>query len=283
MIVIKSSGDHAWPWADEGEEAERTFADTYPSLYAHLKRHEEKLRPREDQGRYWWELRACAYYAAFLKPKIIYQEIQFYASYAFDREAHLSNNKTFFITSEDLYLLAALNSPLMWWHNWRYLPHMKDEALSPMGYKMERLPIAEPSAASRDEIANAVNRLIAIHRDIHGARSSLADWYHHAHEIKKVSTNLLEPFTLDADQFVTEIKKALGRKANLSAAGVRAIKEEHARSIAPARGLLAEAGRLERKIGNLVNQAYGLTREEVQLMWATAPPRMPLSPPAAEA
>jgi hypothetical protein len=36
--------------------------------------------------------------------------------------------------ADDLYLLAVLNSPLMWWHNWRYLPHMKDEALSPVGF-----------------------------------------------------------------------------------------------------------------------------------------------------
>ncbi len=34
---------------------------------------------------------------------------------------------------------------------------------------------------------------------------------------------------------------------------------------------------LERKISDLVNEAYGLTPEEVQLMWQTAPPRMPIS------
>jgi hypothetical protein len=28
------------------------------------------------------------------------------------------------------------------------------------------------------------------------------------------------------------------------------------------------------------NQAYCLTPDEVRLMWATAPPRMPLTPPA---
>ena len=51
----------------------------------------------------------------------------------------------------DLYLLAVLNSPLMWWHNWRYLPHMKDEALSPVAFLMESLPIARPPDAIRAE------------------------------------------------------------------------------------------------------------------------------------
>jgi len=48
-----------------------------------------------------------------------------------------------------LYLLAILNSPLMWWHNWRCLPHMKDEALTPVAFVMERLPIAQPSDSLR--------------------------------------------------------------------------------------------------------------------------------------
>ena len=66
----------------------------------------------------------------------------------------MGNNKTFFIPTDDLYLLGVLNSPLLWWHNWRYLTHMKDEALSPMGYMMETLPIAQPS----DKVRSWVER-----------------------------------------------------------------------------------------------------------------------------
>ncbi|WP_139296961.1 hypothetical protein [Phormidium tenue] len=36
---------------------------------------------------------------------------------------------------------------------------------------------------------------------------------------------------------------------------------------------------LEHRISELVNQAYGLTPEEIDLMWKTAPPRMPFSRP----
>jgi hypothetical protein len=34
---------------------------------------------------------------------------------------------------------------------------------------------------------------------------------------------------------------------------------------------------LERTVADAVNAAYGLTPAEVDLMWRTAPPRMPLS------
>jgi hypothetical protein len=33
-------------------------------------------------------------------------------------------------------------------------------------------------------------------------------------------------------------------------------------------------------LSDLVNAAYGLTPEEVALLWRTAPPRMPLNPAA---
>lgn len=40
MIIMKSSGDYPWPWADAPDEtvAETQFKLTYPSLYAHLKK-----------------------------------------------------------------------------------------------------------------------------------------------------------------------------------------------------------------------------------------------------
>jgi hypothetical protein len=35
----------------------------------------------------------------------------------------------------------------------------------------------------------------------------------------------------------------------------------------------------EATLSDLVNQAYGLTPAEIELMWKTAPPRMPIPPP----
>ncbi|MBX7073547.1 MAG: hypothetical protein K1X71_10405 [Pirellulales bacterium] len=55
------------------------------------------------------------------------------------------------------------------------------------------------------------------------------------------------------------------------------LRDEWQRTIAPARERAAEALVLERRISDLVNEAYGLTPEEVDLMWETAPPRMPFA------
>jgi hypothetical protein len=73
--------------------------------------------------------------------------------------------------------------------------------------------------------------------------------------------------------------KVRGKKKPLSAAGLANLREEYARSIDPARVLAAEALTLENELSDLVNEAYGLTAEEVALMWETAPPRMPVAGP----
>jgi len=178
-----------------------------------------------------------------------------------------------------LFLLAVLNSPLMWWHNWRYLPHMKDEALSPVAFKMENLPIAEPTAAIREAAETVVRRLIEITAARQQTQRSVLDWLRVEYAIAKPSNRLQVLTDLDSDGFVAEVKRIRGRKLPLTAAGLQALREEFSRSIEPARTLAAEALKLECSLSDLVNQAYGLTAEEIALMWETAPPRMPIAGP----
>jgi hypothetical protein len=78
---------------------------------------------------------------------------------------------------------------------------------------------------------------------------------------------------------VGEVKRIRGKKRPLTAAGLHALQDEYTRTIEPARTLAAETLSLERPLSDLVNQAYALTPAEIDLMWKTAPPRMPVLPP----
>ncbi len=288
MILLKSSSDFAWPWADTPDEtaAESVFAKTYPALHARMKRYEslpgdkpnqvKGLRHRQDHGRFWWELRPCAYYDAFERPKTSYQEIQFYPSYSADLNGRYGNNKTFFIPNTELYLLAVLNSPLLWWHNWRFLPHMKDEALTPVAFRMELLPIASGSAEAKDTISADVDRLIAVSANLRATTTAIHDWLRLEFGLDLPGRLLERPERLDADGFASAVRAALPRRRQLSAAEIARLKREHVQTGSPAREAAAEALRLERRLSDLVNAAYGLTPEDVALMWSSAPPRMPV-------
>lgn len=82
---------------------------------------------------------------------------------------------------------------------------------------------------------------------------------------------------MDLDTFVGEVKEARGQKNPLSAAALRSLRDECTRTIEPAQRLAAETLTLEHRLSDLINNAYGLTTDEVALMWATAPPRMPFA------
>jgi len=166
----------------------------------------------------------------------------------------------------------------MWWHNWRCLPHMKDEALTPVSFVIETLPIVDVSISLRAKLESAASRLIEITESTHVMRRTILDWLRVEHEIEKASLKLQVPTELDSDAFVAEVKRIRGKKNPLSAAALKSLRDEHARTIEPARAQAAEALQLERQLSDLVNEAYGLTPDEVALLWETAPPRMPFMP-----
>lgn len=278
VILLKSSGDQAWPWAALAEpEAEKCFAKTYPALFARFKPMEAALRKRTDKGRFWWELRSCAYYDEFAAPKIIYQEIQFHPSYGLDRDGYFLNNKGFFLGHDDAWLLAVLNSPLLWWHNWRYLGHMKDEALNPAAVKMEQLPIAAPDDTSRRIAEEVVPQLVTFVKEDNETRAGVLETLASQMTIAAPGQKLQAFETLSRDEFLAEITKrrpkAAGKLKPSDLTYLRAMYDEHAIPIQDHR---RRALAMEKRLADLVNRAYGLTPDDIARIWSTAPPRMPV-------
>jgi hypothetical protein len=280
MLAIKSSGNHQWPWADAGEGAEEVFRQLYPSVHAHLNQYRDALVKRQDQGEYWWELRACAYWHQFLAPKIIYPEITWRAEWSFDTQGMHINNTAYILPAHDLWIVATMNSPLLWWYSWRTAIHGKDEALRFIREFVQDVPIAPANDRQRGAAETNVRRLIDLTAQQHVNRLAILDWLRVEFAVEKPSQKLQDLTALDADALVSEVTKARGTKNALTVAGLKALKEEHVRSILPLHKLAGRARTLEGQVADLVNAAYGLTPEEVALMWKTAPPRMPGEPPS---
>ncbi len=290
MIVLKSSGNQTWPWANASDDrsAERIFALTYPSLYLHLKNFESQpdpktgkmvgLRHREDQGRFWWELRSCDYYSLFQKPKIVYVDIAWSSSFSIDRSGSFINNTAYFLPTGDYWIMNTLNAPIGWYYAWRRAQHGKDEALRYFTDFVEGYPI--PIAVDLKKVVRIADQIEARKLLESQAVRAVRDWLRHEFGLQKTGEVLARPHTLDADEFTTAVRKALPRSRKLSAAEVGRLKAEHAETIAPARLAASEVAVLERRLSDLVNSAYGLTPEDVALMWATAPPRMPIPAPS---
>jgi NOL1/NOP2/fmu family ribosome biogenesis protein len=113
IIAIPSSANREWPWTGKPEtKAEKIFSETYAVLHEHLRQYTPQLKKRDDQGEFWWELRSCAYYAEFERPKIVYAEIATEGKFLLDHEGYYSDTTSYIIANDSKYLLSVLNSRL---------------------------------------------------------------------------------------------------------------------------------------------------------------------------
>ncbi|PPJ62804.1 Eco57I restriction-modification methylase domain-containing protein, partial [Cuspidothrix issatschenkoi] len=257
--------------------------EQYPIIKKHLEIYRNKLENRAGK-QLWWQFQASpAFYHLFEQPKLIYQAIQFHPAYSYDTEGYFTNNKTFILPNADSYILGVLNSPLVWWYNCRYLPHMKDEALNPVGYLMETLPIAQPTTEIRAEVEEIVTRLIEITKLNGQVYKDVLDWLQVEYKIEKLGNKLEDFAALEFTEFLEEVRKRMpkpktAKKASdpLSITAFKALRQAYSDYVPEIQTRKNETMKLEKRLSDLVNQVYQLTPEEIELMWKTAPPRMPI-------
>ncbi len=264
--------------------------DAYPAVKRHLEGFRSGLEPKprglDDQswpgrksGQYkWYELQdPVDYWDMFDRAKIVYQVIQFHSCFALDNAGFLLNDKGFFIPASDAWLLAVLNSPLIWWHNWRYLGHMKDEALNPSGVKMEQLPVASPDDESRLLAENYVPQLVKFVQEDSENRSGVLDALATQMNVAAPGQKLQAFESLSRDEFLAEVTKRRPKAAGkLKPADLKYLREIYDESAVPIQDHRRRALAMEKRLADLVNRAYGLTPDEIELLWSTAPPRMPV-------
>lgn len=158
IIAIQNSDDkntiHAWRKARNEKEATAIFERVYPAIYEHIMEYEARLRSRVDQGRWWWELRACAYYTEFQKPKITYPNICKRPEFTFDDESYFTNQKCFIITKADKYLLAILNSTVIHFLFEIVIPKLRGGFFEPGYVFMKDFPIPSAPESLRNQIAS---------------------------------------------------------------------------------------------------------------------------------
>ncbi len=168
----------------------------------------------------------------------------------------------------------------MWAWLWRNTVHGKDEVLRLKNIYTERIPIAPPTDEIRAEVEPAVQQLIEFTKANQQATREMLHWFCIEHGIDKAGNKLSDFATLSLDDFLQEVKKRRPRGAgNLGPKDLKTLSDAYGDYALPIQQRRRDGLVLEHRISELVNQAYGLTPEEIDLMWKTAPPRMPFSRP----
>ena len=166
----------------------------YPAIYNHLLSFKSKLTPRPKNwkgkewlgrkpGAYdWYEIQdTIDYYQEFEKPKILYPVIGKESRFSFDKDGYYSNDKTFFIPTDDLYLLGILNSKISWIFFKRLCSVLGDpdnggrlelRSIHVCQLPVKNIDFEKPFEKSRhDKIIDLVTAILSLHQKLPLART----------------------------------------------------------------------------------------------------------------
>lgn len=122
----------------------------FPGVFEWLsqERFSPTIQNRADQGDHWTNLRNCAYWQDFSKPKIIYPNMTKYLPFAYDETGYFTNQKCFIITGEHLkYLSVVFNSKLFKFCFRQNFPELLGETFELSKVFFDQIPIKVPTAA----------------------------------------------------------------------------------------------------------------------------------------
>ena len=165
FLAVQNSGDgdcnHSWKGFDarQEKEAEAQFKKSYPAVWEHLKAHEAKLRPRADQGRFWWELRACAYYSEFSQPKVIWPEFARSFRLCYDDAGMLTNNKCYIACGVPKWFAGVMNSDVIEFVLCLMTNSIRGGFMQVYDHFARRLPIVTPPKAMQNQLETLIDTL----------------------------------------------------------------------------------------------------------------------------
>ena len=174
LIWISSSKFRHWPWskAYSEVEADQIFADNYPAISRHLYkyRHTLKACAAKKQEKFYWEIPlpvpTLGQDNRYYHPKIIYHADGMSLSASYDESgSFILGNYTPFIPTEDISLLAILNSKLFHFYakatfQAEYETEMLEGWLTFKKKNMVTFPVANRTEAQKTELSRLVQQIL---------------------------------------------------------------------------------------------------------------------------
>ena len=259
------------------EVAEEEFKNKYPAIYNHLAQHKTALsnRNKAETGiRYeWYALQrwAASYYQILDKPKIIYPDISQGAKFSLDKKGSYFGNTTYFIPTDDYFLLGIMNSKVIWF----YL-HGVCEALRGgiwrlrlFSINIETIPIPDATDAQKAAIADLAQRCQQTAEACYAAQDAVRRRIPDLCPPERnavLNTKLTNWWTLDFAEFRAEIKKCF--KADIPLAA----RNEWEQWLAAERKKIEEYSATlnngETELNRQVYALFDLTPDEIRLIEA---------------
>lgn len=164
LIQIESSENALHSWSGKKElDAEKDFARSYPAIYSHFLHFRQAMIDRYDQGKYFWELRACTYWREFDRLKLVSTKVSLQPTFSLDNEARRLGNTAYFIpvAKSDSYLLGLLNSSVSAYYARERFVGKQNDYYEVQPEVLEAFPIPLATSQQKAVLNAIVNSVLA--------------------------------------------------------------------------------------------------------------------------
>jgi len=249
------------------------LTDLFPTITEHLARFEASARKRTDQGEFWWEMRSCAYYDVFQRPKIFWPDISKLPRFSGSRGDLLCTNTAYVLDCSDAYMVGLLQSRASWFSISQICQPLRLRA-GLWQYRlftqfMARLPIPEMG----DEDRKAVGSLAMHITELARARYSLHGKTRHQIQrdlgtpAKSLNQKLTAWWDLDFTTLRAEVQKVYKRDIPVKERSEwdEWLTDQRAEHRRLTDGIIA----LETELNDRVYRLFDLTPDEIRLIEET--------------
>lgn len=147
----------------------------FPVIMNHLKPYAGAARKRYDKGEFWWELRNCAYYDLFVKPKIIFPNLQSSNKFAYDISGAYLNAPAVFLPTDAKWLLGLLNSKAVWYFLKTICVVRSGGFIEVKSQYFEQIPIPAHKDTDKKQLDSLVDQILAAKQKAPNADTSVLE------------------------------------------------------------------------------------------------------------
>jgi REP element-mobilizing transposase RayT len=257
-----------WTKENYGADITETLAlehlkKDFPELMNHILPLEERARQRFDQGDFFWELRNCAYYDLFEKPKIVFPNLQNSNKFAFDETGAYINAPAVILPTDDKFVTAILNSKLVWYFLTSICVVRNGGYIEVKPQYFEQIPIPEISEEKKQELQSITNQIINKTSEKQKVQTQFLKLLESKIANFKINKKLENWHELESKDFLKELQKA---KIKLSLSEEAQWMDYFNEQKEKAQTLKFEIDKTNREIDRMVYALYGLTEEEIKIV-----------------
>ena len=248
------------------KQAIKHLQDDYPSYFEILLPFEDKARKRFDQGDFWWELRNCAYYDLFEKPKIMFPNLQNRNKFCFDEAGTFVNAPAVFIPTNSKALLAILNSNLVWYFLTSICVVRSGGYIEVKPQYFEQIPIPDIEINLEYPLAAKAESNIKSTKVLQDVSQKFQRTLERKYALTELTKKLQDWYLLSYAEFIKELEK---KKIKLSLSEEAEWETYFSIEAKKALELKTHIEKTDKEIDQMVYALYELTEDEIKVVEAS--------------